>query len=58
MEKFIIFYATSKFYDSVVVEAESLKGASATADAFALRTGAIIVGIISQSVYIELHPHE
>ena len=58
MENFIIFYATSKFYDSVVVEAESLDDAFKISKSFSREYAVIITGVFSQSVYIELHPHE
>lgn len=45
MLKYIIFFKRDSEFDSVFVMSESLKDASATADAFALRTGAIIIGI-------------
>lgn len=45
MKKYIIFYKGDSEFDSFSVMSESLKDASAAADAFALRTGAIIVGI-------------
>lgn len=45
MKKFIIFFKGDSEFDSISVMSESLKDASATADAFALRTGAVIVGI-------------
>lgn len=45
MKKYIIFYKKDSEFDSFLVISESLKHASAIADAFALRTGAIIIGI-------------
>lgn len=45
MKKYIIFYKGDSKFDSFYVMSESLKDALATADAFALRTGAVIVGI-------------
>lgn len=45
MKKFIIFFKRDFEFDSISVMSESLKDASTTADAFALRTGAVIVGI-------------
>lgn len=56
MEKFIIFYATSIYYDSVVVDAESLDDAREISRSFSRSSGVIIVGIFSQSSYLELHP--
>ena len=50
MKKYIIFYKKDSEFDSVFVMSESLKDASATVDAFALRTGAIIVGICPEFI--------
>lgn len=58
MENFIIFYSTSKFYDSVVVDAKSLDDAFKIAKSFSRAHAVTIIGIFSQSSYIELHPHE
>lgn len=46
MEKeFVIFYQANSDYQRFFVEASSLSDAEKTANAFALRTGAIIVGV-------------
>lgn len=45
MKKFVIFYYLVSDYDRVYVNAESLEDASAIADAFSRKSGAIIVGI-------------
>lgn len=58
MEKFIIFYATSKFYDSVIVDAKSLDDACKIAKSFSRVHVVTIIGIFSQSSYIDIHPHE
>lgn len=45
MKKYVIFYCLFSDYEYVYVDAESLEDASATADAFSRKTGAVIVGI-------------
>lgn len=45
MKKYVIFYYLAFDYDYVYVNAESLKDASDTADAFSRKSGATIVGI-------------
>lgn len=45
MKKYVIFYCLTSDYDYVRVSAESFKDASATADAFSRKSGAVIVGI-------------
>lgn len=45
MKKYVIFYYLASDYDKVFVDAESLKDATAIADAFSRKSGAIIVGI-------------
>lgn len=45
MSKYVIFYYLAFDYDYVYVNAESLKNASAIADAFSCKSGAVIVGI-------------
>ncbi len=57
MKRFIIFYATSNCYDSVVVDAESLDDACETAQAFSRAHAVTILGVFSQSHYNLLHPH-
>lgn len=57
MKKYIIFYKKDSEFDSFLVLSESLKEASATADAFALRTGAVIVGICPEFL-LNLWHHE
>lgn len=56
--KYIIFYATSKIYDSVVVDAESLDDAFKIAKSFSRVHAVTIIGVFSQSSYINLHPYE
>lgn len=45
MSKYVIFYYLAADYDYVYVNAESLENASSIADAFRLKSGAVIVGI-------------
>lgn len=45
MKKYVVFYYLTIDYQYVYVNAESLKDAFATADAFSHKTGATIVGI-------------
>lgn len=45
MKKYVIFYYLASDYDKVFVNAESLTEASAIADAFSRKSGAVIVGI-------------
>lgn len=45
MSKYVIFYYLAFDYDYVYVDAESLEDASAIADDFNRRFGAVIVGI-------------
>lgn len=45
MKKYVIFYYLTSDYDYIYVNAESLKDASAIADAFSRKSGATIVGI-------------
>lgn len=45
MKKYVIFYYYASDYDYVLVDAESLEDASATADAFSRKSGAVIIGI-------------
>lgn len=58
MENFIIFYAAPEFYDSVTVDAESLDDAFKIAKSFSRAHAVAIIGIFSQSSYIDIHPHE
>lgn len=58
MNRYIIFYATSKCYDSVVVDAESLGDAFETAQAFSRVHAVSIIGIFNQTCYFEIHPYE
>lgn len=57
MENFIIFYATPTHYDSVVVDAESFVKACEISRSFSRSCDVTIVGIFSQSSYLELHPY-
>lgn len=45
MSKYVIFYYLASDYDCVYIDVESLEDASAVADAFSRKSGAIIVGI-------------
>lgn len=45
MRKYVIFYYLASAYDKVSVDAESLKDATAIANAFSAKSGAIVVGI-------------
>lgn len=45
-EKFVIFYSVNSDYCHFSVDASSLGDAEESANAFALKTGAIIVGIV------------
>lgn len=58
MKKYIIFYVTSKSYDSVVVDAESLDDAFETARVFSRVHAVAIMGIFDQTCYFKIHPHE
>lgn len=58
MDRYIIFYATSKRYDSVIVDAESLDGAFETARAFSRAYAVTILGVFSQYFYLKLHSYE
>lgn len=51
MEKFIIFYATSTHYDSVVIDAESLDDAYEISCLFSRSYNVTIMGIFLQSSY-------
>ena len=58
MNKYIIFYATSNCYDSVIVDAESLDDASEIAQAFSCAHAVTIIGIFNQTCYLKIHPYE
>lgn len=58
MKSFIIFYSTSKFYDSVIIDAESLDDAFKIAKSFSRVHAVTIVGVFYHSVYRDLHPYE
>lgn len=58
MNRYIIFYVTSKSYDSVVVDAESLDDAFETARAFSRVHAVTIMGIFDQTCYFKIYPHE
>nr|DAP76312.1 MAG TPA: Protein of unknown function (DUF2735) [Microviridae sp.] len=45
MEKYIIFYRSASGYDNVRVDAKSLSDAVSIADAFSLKSGAVILGV-------------
>lgn len=50
MEKYVIFYRSASGYDKVFVDAESLQDAIAIADAFSVKSGALIVGVCLESL--------
>lgn len=52
MKKFVIFYCTSRCYDSVVVDAESLEDAFDTATAFSRVHAVDVVGIFLESALL------
>ena len=58
MKRFIIFYATSNCYDSVVVDADSLDDAFEIAQSFSRMHAVTILGVFEQNHYSKLHPHE
>ena len=45
MKRYVIFYCLDSDYNKVLVDAESLKDATAIANAFSAKSGAIVVGI-------------
>lgn len=47
-KKFVIFYYADSDYQHFSVESSTLSEAEKTANAFALRTGAIIVGVFPE----------
>lgn len=57
MKRYIVFYCLASDYDYIYVNAESLEDASATADAFSRKSGAIIVGICPE-LLLNLWHHE
>lgn len=56
MERYVIFYRLASGYDKVFVNAESLKDAAAIADAFSVKSGAVIVGICPEFL-LNMHYH-
>lgn len=58
MKRFIIFYATSNCYDSVVIDADSLDEAFETAQSFSRMYAVTILGVFEQTYYLKFHPHE
>lgn len=58
VKKYIVFYATSKCYDSVIVDAESLSDAFEIAQAFSRVYAATILGVFDQVYYFKIHPYE
>lgn len=58
MKKFVIFYCTSRCYDSVVVDAESLEDAFDTATAFSRVHAVDVVGIFLESALLANYPHD
>lgn len=47
-KKFVVFYQADSDYQHFFVKASSLSAAEETANAYALRTGAIIVGVFPE----------
>lgn len=45
MTKYVIFYYLASDFDKVFVDADSLQDATATANSFSRKSGAVIVGI-------------
>lgn len=45
MAKYVIFYYLASAFDKVFVDANSLQDATAIADSFSRKSGAVIVGI-------------
>ena len=58
MKKFVIFYRTARLYDSVVIDAESLKDAYAVAAAFSRAHAVDVVGIFLESALLDIYPDE
>lgn len=58
MKKFVIFYRTARLYDSVVIDAESLKDAFAAADTFSRVHTVDVVGIFLESALLVNYPDE
>lgn len=56
-KKFVIFYCADSDYRHFSVEASSFSDAEKTANAFALRTGAIIAGVIPEHL-LKMYRHE
>ena len=56
--RFIIFYATSNRYDSVVIDAESFTAACEIAQSFSRMHAVTILGVFEQLHYLKLHPYE
>lgn len=58
MNRYIIFYAGSKYNDSFIVEAESLNEAFKIAQSFCCAHRLSLLGIIDKTCYSKIHPHE
>lgn len=56
-KKFVIFYYADSDYQYFSVEDSCLGNAAKTANAFALRTGAIIVGVFPERL-LKMYHHE
>ena len=56
-KKFVIFYYADSDYQHFSVDASSLSDAEKTANAYALRTGAIIVGVFPERL-LKMYRHE
>lgn len=54
-EKFVVFYSVDSDYCHFFVDASSLGDAEKFADAFALKTGSIIVGIVPLRLFKMYH---
>lgn len=58
MKKFVIFYRTARLYDSVVIDADSLKDAVDVAVVFSRAHAVDIVGIFLESALLDNYPDE
>lgn len=45
MTKYVIFYYLASDFDKVIINADSLRDATAIADSFSRKSGAVIVGM-------------
>lgn len=58
MEKFVVFYRTARLYDSVVIDAESLKDAFDFAVSFSRAHAVDVVGVFLESALLVNYPDE